>query len=76
MTANVVMIFQKPIIIYMDGLILGVNTLYNVMLFCFCKLFAMVGKEVESKKVLLQMLLSSYVLNISHVSGLLSCIHS
>ncbi len=33
---------HKPIIIYMGGLILGVNTLYR--LFCFSKLFPMVGK--------------------------------
>ncbi len=33
---------HKPIRIYMGGLILGVNTLYR--LFCFFKLFPMVGK--------------------------------
>ncbi len=34
-------VFHKPIIIYMGGLILGINTLYR--LFCFFKLF---GKRV------------------------------
>ncbi len=34
---------RKPIIIYIGGLILGVNTLYRV--FCFFKLFPVVGKE-------------------------------
>ncbi len=33
---------HKPIGIYMEGLILGVNTLYR--LFCFFKLFPTVGK--------------------------------
>ncbi len=33
---------HKPIIIYMGGLLLGVNILYT--LFCFFKLFPMVGK--------------------------------
>ncbi len=37
-----VMSSHKPIRIYMGGLILGVNTLYR--LFCFFKLFPMVGK--------------------------------
>jgi len=37
-----VMSSHKPIWIYMGGLILGVNTLYRV--FCFFKLFLMVGK--------------------------------
>ena len=32
---------HQPIRIYIGGLILGVNTLY--MLFCFFKLFAVVG---------------------------------
>ncbi len=36
---------HKPIKIYMGGLILGVNTLYR--LFCFFKLFPMVGKELS-----------------------------
>ncbi len=39
-----VMSFHKPIRIYMGGLILGVNTLYR--LFCFFKLFSMVGKRI------------------------------
>ncbi len=37
-----VMSSHKPIRIYMGGVILGVNTLYR--LFCFFKLFPMVGK--------------------------------
>ena len=37
-----VMSSHKPIRIYMGVLILGVNTLYR--LFCFFKLFLMVGK--------------------------------
>ncbi len=37
-----VMSSHKPIRIYMEGLILGVTTLYR--LFCFFKLFPMVGK--------------------------------
>ncbi len=36
------MSFHKPIIIYMRGLILGVNTLYRH--FCFFKLFPMAVK--------------------------------
>ena len=36
---------HKPIRIYIGGLILGVNTLY--MLFCFFKLFAVVGNELR-----------------------------
>ncbi len=42
MTHISVMSSHKPIKIYMGGLILGVNTLYR--LFCFFKLFPMVGK--------------------------------
>ncbi len=42
MTHICVMSSHKPIRIYMGGLILGVNTLYR--LFCFFKLFPMVGK--------------------------------
>ncbi len=42
MTHICVMSSHKPISIYMGGLILGVNTLYR--LFCFFKLFPMVGK--------------------------------
>ncbi len=38
-------ISHKPIIIYMGGLILGVNTLYRLL--CFFKLFPMVGKGVK-----------------------------
>ncbi len=38
---------HKPIIIYMGGLILGINTLYR--LFCFFKLFPMVGKGLALK---------------------------
>ena len=37
-----VMSSHKPICVYMGVLILGVNTLYR--LFCFFKLFLMVGK--------------------------------
>ncbi len=39
------MISHKPVIIYMGGLILGVNTLYR--LFCFFELFPMVGKGLN-----------------------------
>ncbi len=42
MTHICVMSYHKPIRVYMGGLILGVNTLYRV--FCFFKLFPMVGK--------------------------------
>ncbi len=42
MTHICVMVFHKPILIHMGGLILGVNTFYR--LFCFFKLFPMVGK--------------------------------
>ncbi len=40
-----VMSSHKPIRIYIGGLILGVNTLYR--LFCFFKLFPMVGKGLK-----------------------------
>jgi len=36
---------HKPIRIYMEGLILGANTLYK--LFCFFKLFAAIGKGIN-----------------------------
>ncbi len=59
---------HKPIRVYMRGLILGVNTLYR--LFCFFKLFPMVGKGLInghqwgiSIKVLSQRLLTSNVLD-------------
>ncbi len=42
MTHICVMSSHKPIRIYMGGLILGVSTLHR--LFCFFKLFPMVGK--------------------------------
>ncbi len=45
MTHICVMTSHKPIIIYMEGLILGVNTLYR--LFCFFKLFPMVSKGLS-----------------------------
>ncbi len=45
MTHICVMSSHKPIIIYMGGLILGVNTLHR--LFCFFKLFPMVGKGLR-----------------------------
>ncbi len=41
-TGVCIMSSHKPIRIYMGGLMLGVNTLYR--LFCFFKLFPMVGK--------------------------------
>ncbi len=41
------MISHKPIMIHMGGLVLGVNTLYR--LFCFFKLFPMVGKGLKVK---------------------------
>ncbi len=47
-----VMSSHKPIRIYMEGLILGVNTLYR--LFCFFKLFPMVGKGlIPGRKLLM-----------------------
>ena len=36
---------HKPIRFYIEGLILGVNTLY--MFFCFFELFAVVGNELR-----------------------------
>ncbi len=48
MTHTCVMSSHKPIRIYMGGLILGVNTLYR--LFCFFKLFPMVGKGLYNTK--------------------------
>ncbi len=45
MTAFAVMASHKPIRIYMEGLILGVNTLVHG--FSFFKLFLMVGKELK-----------------------------
>ncbi len=47
MTHICVMSSHKPIRIYMGGLILGINTLYK--LFCFFKLFPMVGKGLTLK---------------------------
>ncbi len=47
MTHIRVMSSHKPIRIYMECLILGVNTLYR--LFCFSKLFAMVGKGLTTE---------------------------
>ena len=46
MTHICVMSSHKPIRIYMGVLILGVNTLYR--LFCFFKLFLMVGKGLKA----------------------------
>ncbi len=46
MTHICVMSSHKPIRIYMGVLILGVNTLYS--LFCFFKLFPMIGKGLIS----------------------------
>ncbi len=51
MTHIRVMSSHKPIRIYMGGLILGVNTLYR--LFCFFKLFPMVGKGLTVHKIIL-----------------------
>ncbi len=45
MTHICVMSSHKPIRIYMGGSILGVNTLYR--LFCFFKLFSLVGKGLK-----------------------------
>ncbi len=45
MTHICVMSSHKPIRIYMEGLILGVNTLYRV--FCFIKLFIVGSKELK-----------------------------
>ncbi len=48
MTHICVMSSHKPIRVYMGrGLILGVNTLYR--LFCFFKLFPMVGKGLKEE---------------------------
>ncbi len=49
MTHICIMRFHKPIRIYLEGLILGVNTLYR--LFCFFKLFPMVGKGLTGDYV-------------------------
>ncbi len=46
MTHICVMSSHKPIKIYMGGVILGVNTLYR--LFCFFKLFPVVGKGLNT----------------------------
>ncbi len=51
MTHIYVMSSHKPIKIYMGGLILGVNTLYR--LFCFFKLFPMVGKGLTVTELVL-----------------------
>ncbi len=45
MTHMCIMSSHKPIRINMGGLIVGVNTLYR--LFCFFKLFPMVGKGLS-----------------------------
>ncbi len=47
MTPYGVIVFHKPIRIYMGGLILGVNTFYR--LFCFFNRFPIVGKELMSR---------------------------
>ncbi len=49
MTHICIMSSHKPIRMYMGGLILGVNTLYR--LFCFFKLFPMVGKGLMNCKL-------------------------
>ena len=54
MTYICVMSSHKPIIIYMGVLILGVNTLYRV--FCFFKLFLMVGKGLTVHHTVFSML--------------------
>ncbi len=46
MTHICVMSSHKPIKIYMGDLVLGVNTLYR--LFCFFKLFPVVGKGLNT----------------------------
>ncbi len=68
---------SAPIRIYIGGLILGVNTLY--MLFCFFKLFPMVGKAAYvvtvnwteamnvSKEVLINHLLIAFQVGPSHI---------
>ncbi len=58
MTHICVLRSHKPIRIYMGGLILGVNTLY--MLFCFFKLFPMVGKGLRVKPVLCPKWIGTY----------------
>ncbi len=55
MTHICVMSSHKPIRIYMEGLILGVNTLYR--LFCFFKLFTMVGKGLKNLAASLSVLM-------------------
>ncbi len=47
MTRICVMSSHKPIRIYMEGLILSLNTLYR--LFCFFKVFPMVGKGLTEQ---------------------------
>ncbi len=58
MTHNIICVMSshKPIGIYMGGLILGINTLYR--LFCFFKLFPMVGKRLI---ITLRVMLSYFV---------------
>ncbi len=56
MTPYSVMVFHKPIIIYMEGLILGGNTLYR--LFCFFKLFLKVGKGLSVTELILYALVA------------------
>ncbi len=47
-TDDAYMSSDKPIRIYMGGVILGVNTLYRV--FCFIKLFPTVGKGLRRRE--------------------------
>ncbi len=55
----------KSIRIYMGGLILGINTLYR--LYCFCKLFPMVGKGLKRQKSERVKFVNTYYININHV---------
>ncbi len=70
MTHICIMSSDRPIRIYMGGLILGVNTLY--WLFCFFKLFPMVGKRLMtmSYECLIRLLCQVVILRAPHRQGL------
>ncbi len=71
MTHICIMNSHKPIRICMEGLILGVNTLYR--LFCFFQLFPMVGKGLIELAMTKQTLLES---NLICGTCTISCLHS
>ncbi len=71
MTHICVMSSHKPIIVYMGGLILGVNTLYR--LFCFFKLFPMISKELNLSQSCSRFLASAhYVYDVMWLNPLLT----